>query len=599
MPASPAPADNGRDDDLAWLDRDPMTAAEREASLDRLCEQDEGHLEDEDEYGDFDPLTSGELAEIQAAAADELLAMEAATSGRRGPGQPGSARIFPGQSSSPAAGFGPGMPLDLLPGCASLALSADAAVGEGDRFAGVSEAELIGVVCAWDRVEAHAVARKLAAIAELARRNPAPEDEEFTADELANALAESRGRAGTLIDLAQTLETHLPGTKAALYDGTVSRYKAEIIARATALLDPAEARAAEAGVLDRAARLTPGGLRAAIARAVMEAAPEKAKQRRETAARFARVERWLEDSGNAALVGRELPPGEVLAIDDRITWWAEELRRAGLDGGTDEIRARAYLDLLLNKDSRPGVSPAAGGQSGTPGTAPAGFASRVTLTVPLTTVTGLADRPGELGGLGPVDPWLARDLATAAAASPKTTWCLTVTDQHGHAVGHGCAGPESRRHRQRAGPGPPGFTFTPASRGGPPHGHGSWRLRIPGPGPDLIINLDPVSTDPCDHRHEASGHDPGVKLRHLSQVRHATCTSPICRRPAARADFEHNTSYEAGGRTCLCNGGPKCRHDHRLKQHPKWKVDQLPDGTFRWTTPSGRTYATEPTRYPI
>ena len=194
MPASPAPADPGRDDDLAWLDRDPMTAQERQASLDRLCEQDEGHLEDEDEYGDFEPFTAEEFAEIREAAADELLAVEAATTGRRGPGQPGSARIFPGQSSSPAAGFGPGMPLDLLPGCASLALSADAAVGEGDRFAGVSEAELIGVVCAWDRVEAHAGARKLAAIAELARRNPAPEDEEFTADELANALAESRGR---------------------------------------------------------------------------------------------------------------------------------------------------------------------------------------------------------------------------------------------------------------------------------------------------------------------------------------------------------------------------------------------------------------------
>ena len=39
MPASPAPADPGRDDGLAWPDRDPMTAAEREASLDRLCEQ--------------------------------------------------------------------------------------------------------------------------------------------------------------------------------------------------------------------------------------------------------------------------------------------------------------------------------------------------------------------------------------------------------------------------------------------------------------------------------------------------------------------------------------------------------------------------------
>jgi len=28
-------------------------------------------------------------------------------------------------------------------------------------------------------------------------------------------------------------------------------------------------------------------------------------------------------------------------------------------------------------------------------------------------------------------------------------------------------------------------------------------------------------------------------------------------------------------------------------------VDQLPDGSFRWTTPAGRTCTTEPTRYPI
>ena len=62
----------------------------------------------------------------------------------------------------------------------------------------------------------------------------------------------------------------------------ITRYKAEIIARATALLDDAEARAAEDKVLDRAGRLTPGGLRAAIAHAVMEVAPEKAKERRET-----------------------------------------------------------------------------------------------------------------------------------------------------------------------------------------------------------------------------------------------------------------------------------------------------------------------------
>ncbi len=350
---------------------------------------------------------------------------------------------------------------------------------------------------------------------------------------------------------------------------------------------------------------------------MIEAAPEKARERRETAARFARVERWAEDSGNAALMGRELPPDEMLAADQRICWWAGELRQAGLEGGLDELRARAYLDLLLGTDSRPrpqatagrgGGGAAAAAPGGPPaagpgsGAVPAGFAGKVTLTVPLATLTDLAGRPGDLAGLGPVDPWLARDLAAAAARNPWSTWCVTVTDEQGHAIGHGCARPVPKWHRERAGPGPPGgagLSFTPARRDGPPGGYGTWILPTPGNGPDLRVTLGSLTTDPCDHRYQARGHDPGVRLRHLSQVRHATCTSPICRRPASQADFEHNTPYEAGGRTCLCNTGPKCRHDHRLKQHPKWTVAQLPDGTFTWTTPAGRTYTAEPTRYPV
>ncbi|MGH3175334.1 MAG: DUF222 domain-containing protein, partial [Streptosporangiaceae bacterium] len=542
MLPEPVPADPWWDDDPAWSRPDPITAADREAWLDWLCEQDDDPFDASEEYWDpeasapppgEDELLADELSGIRAAAADELLAVEAATTGRRGPGQPGSARIFPGESSSRAAAFGPGMSLDVMPGCAGLAVGADAAT-EDDSVTGVSEAELIGIMCAWDRVEAHAAARKLAAIAELTRRNPKPEDAEFTADQIANALGESRFRADELIGTAGHLDTHLPGTRAALRDGVVSLGKARLIATATGLLDEAEARAAEAGVLDRAGRLTPGGLRAAIARAVMEAAPEKAKKRRETAAKFARVERWAEDSGNAALAGRELSPDQVLAADERITARARELKAAGLGGGTDELRARALLDLLLGQDSRPrpdgspqpaGSQPA-GSQPGTPGPAPGGFAGRITLTSPLATLTRLAARPGELSGLGPVDPWLTRDLATAAARNPRTTWCLTVTDKQGHAIGHGCARPEPKGHRKRAGPGPSGFSFTPVSRDGPPGGYGTWRLRTPGPGPDLIVTIDPITTDPCDHRHETSRHDPGVKLRHLSQVRHATCTSP-------------------------------------------------------------------------
>ncbi len=66
--------------------------------------------------------------------------------------------------------------------------------------------------------------------------------------------------------------------------------------------------------------MTQAGLRAAFIRGVIKAAPDKARQRRETAARFARVERWAEDTGIAALMGRELPPDEVLAADQRICW---------------------------------------------------------------------------------------------------------------------------------------------------------------------------------------------------------------------------------------------------------------------------------------
>jgi hypothetical protein len=591
-----------------------------------------------------------------------LAAVGAMAAGRRGPGMPGSAETFPGEYASPAAGFAAGQPLDTAPGCATLASFLEGAVGDGDRYAGAMDDELQGVVCAWDRVEAYASARKHAAVAEVIRRRPAPdcvlegqaqmpEDwHEFTARELGAVLGVSAGDAEEILYLAHTLEVRLPGTKAAFWAGILSREKAQIIAWATAVLDPEEARTAEAMVLDRVGSLTPDQLRCAIRRAVMQVNPEKAKQRREHMAKRTRVERWAEDSGNAGLAGRELPPAEVLAADQRVTAWARELRKAGLEGGMDALRARAYLDLLLGTDSRPlsddpdsapcrrgkptdGDSDAGGdrsgghpqrpggGGSGRPepqrpapggplsGAIPPAFAGRVNLTMPASTLLDRAERPGELAGIGPIDPDLARELAAAAARNPRSTWCVTVTDSQGHAIGHGCARPASARPTKRhkpdtsSGPDPPGppqFTFIPTDKPGPPGGFGTWLFSTGIPGQrDLLLDIEPIPTGSCDHRHEANGHDPGVKLRHLTQVRHTTCTGPGCRRPAVTCDFEHNIPYEAGGRTCLCNGDPKCRFDHRVKQDPRWIVEQLPSGEVRWTMPSGRQYVKEPTRYPI
>jgi hypothetical protein len=564
-----------------------------------------------------------------------LAAVGAVLAGRRGPEMPGSAESFAGECASPAAGFGSGQPLDTAPGCATLTSFLADAAGDDDRYAGASDDELAGVICAWDRVEAYASAGKHAAVAELIRRRPdlgcsvaepaqMPEGwHEFTGRELGAVLGVSAGDAEEILGLAHTLEVHLPGTKAAFRAGILSRDKAAIIAAATGLLDAAEARAAEGMVLDRAGSLTPAQLRAAIRRAVMDVNPGQARKRREHMAKRTRVERWAEDSGNAGLAGRELPPAEVLAADQRVTAWAQELRKAGMEGGMDALRARAFLDILLGTDSRPlGGSPDRTSapdtrQATTPapagplaGVIPPGFAGRVSLTTPVTTLLDLADRPGEMAGLGPIDPDLARDLAAAAGRNPRSTWCVTVTDSQGHAIGHGCARPAPTASRAKTGkpdtpggPDPPGgarFTFTPADQPGPPGGYGTWRFSTGIPGQrDLLIRIGPIPAGDCDHRHQARGHDPGVMLRHLAQVRHATCTGPGCRRPASSCDFEHNIPYEAGGRTCLCNGNPKCRFDHRLKQHPRWNAEQLPSGNVRWTTPSGRQYTTEPTRYPI
>jgi Domain of unknown function (DUF222) len=671
MPHTPAPQDG----DYPWLgspdwelvpqspDWDPDYLAAVAAGID---DEYPGDL-DEYENPDNAPPAGLDDAELAALLAESLqmtadrvraeaetagagqtavrAALGAMTTGRRGPGMPGSEDAYPGQDGSPAAGFAGGQPLDVAPGCAVLGSFLEDAAGDDDRYAGASDDELIGVICAQDRVEANASARKHAAVAELIRRRPAPGAEvtdptqmpeawdEFTGRELGAVLGVAIKDAEEMLSLAWHLEVNLPGTKAAFRAGIVSRDKAAIIAWATALLDPAEARAAEAKVLDRAGQLTSGSLRAAIKRAVLEVDPGQARKRREHDAKRARVERWSELSGNAGLAGRELPPAQVLAADQRVTAWANELRKAGLAGSMDQLRARAYLDILLGVDSRPrgNPSPDSTDEDGPPGSSwpggpddpfdppdpvrpvagviPPGFAGRITLTVPVTTALGLADRPGELVGLGPIDPDLARDLARGAARNPRSTWCVTVTDSQGHAIGHGCARPApartTRRHKPdtAGGPDPPGrpsFTFTPAGEPGPIGGYGTWWFSTGIPGQrDMLIKLEPIPTGNCDHRHEANGHDPGVMLRHLTQVRHATCTGPGCGRPSTRADFEHNIPYEAGGRTCTCNGNPKCRFDHRLKQNPRWKAEQLPSGAVRWTTPTGRHYVTEPTRYPI
>jgi hypothetical protein len=219
---------------------------------------DEPPPEDEDSWAvGVDPedlalwLDEGRLAAVYAEAAqvtaDAARAREAtdrlgltaamgavaATDGRRGPGMPGSAKMYPGEYVSRASGFAGGMPLDTAPGCVTLGQFAEEAAGDDDSYAGASDDELLGVICGWDRVQAHVAARKHAAVAEFLRRRaaagcglagpgrmPAVWDE-FAPVELAAVLGESRWAADGLLEVADALEARLPGTRAAFRAGII------------------------------------------------------------------------------------------------------------------------------------------------------------------------------------------------------------------------------------------------------------------------------------------------------------------------------------------------------------------------------------------
>jgi hypothetical protein len=114
----------------------------------------------------------------------------------------------------------------------------------------------------------------------------------------------------------------------------------------------------------------------------------------------------------------------------------------------------------------------------------------------------------------------------------------------------------------------------------------------------LTVKLAPIPDGECDHRYESKGYQPSDTLRRLVQIRDGKCAMPVCVRHPRGCDFEHAVPWPQG-RTCACNGGCHCRRDHRIKQSKNWKIEQLPDGRRRWTTPSGLSYTSEPYRYPI
>lgn len=84
---------------------------------------------------------------------------------------------------------------------------------------------------------------------------------------------------------------------------------------------------------------------------------------------------------------------------------------------------------------------------------------------------------------------------------------------------------------------------------------------------------------------------PTRALSRWTEATQPVCSFPGCRMPAAECDWDHLLPRSQGGPTSSDNGGPKCRHDHVLKDLG-WKHQRV-DGKDIWTSPLGHTYIAE------
>jgi hypothetical protein len=234
--------------------------------------------------------------------------------------------------------------------------------------------------------------------------------------ELSAALRIPERTIEGLLEEAQALVAVLPATLGALRDGDVSfRHATVMLDQALSLPEPARAGFEEA-LLPHAKELTVGKFRRRAVSSRERLHPVSITERHTAAMEERRV--WVEcrEDGMADLTAR-LSAEVALAAYARLTDIAK-----GQTGPDDtrqlgQKRADAYADLLLCGDTcAAGDEPLLSGVTAGAGNAGVGHGIRpeVAVTVPVLTLLGLDQEPGELTGYGPIDPETARRLAERA-----------------------------------------------------------------------------------------------------------------------------------------------------------------------------------------
>ena len=404
------------------------------------------------------------------------------------------------------------------------------------EFSTADDATVVAAIEDGARAEAAAGARRLAAIAELARRRVADDDERANwafdgwasaAAEVAAAMTVGHRRASAQMRIAVALRDRLPRVAALHMQGALSSRVVCAITWRTQLVEDADALALiDAALAEGAHRLGPlseGRLDQAIDAWVFRYDPAAVRRSESTTRSRDFVIGDLDDPAETTSVWGRLLATDAAVLKRRVAQMVQGVcdddpRSIG-ERRSDAVGAIAAGNFRLACQCGSKTCPAADAPS----------SSNVVIRV-------LAEQS-------------TVDAAVGSAGQPA------VTPPPALIVGEGVV---STR------------LLSQLIRGG--------------------AKVRPIAV-PSDE--PEPNYRPSAELAEFVRSRDLYCRAPGCDVPADRCDLDHTIPYPIGP-THASNIKCLCRTNHLMKTFGGWHDIQLPDGTVIWISPSGRKYVTKP-----
>ena len=243
---------------------------------------------------------------------------------------------------------------------------------------------------------------------------------------------------------------------------------------------------------------------------------------------------------------------------------------------------------------------------------PAGIHINVQVTVPITSLVGLAppEDPtgsGDPGGGDRADGFDSRDSGRTSPNDSRSAtvlefFCREPSETSGRSLpsSGGTSLPAPRQESPGVQPASAEIaevrigarsTAVPALTAWALAAGGTWKRLITDPASGVVIDVG------------RTRYRPPAGLADLVRARDRACVFPTCQTPAERCDIDHLTAWSQGGTTSLDNLVVLCEAHHRLKHTPGWALtrDQA-SGTLSWHTPDKTIYQRHPdgtiTRHP-